>query len=80
MGRVVDVLIEQENPDTGELVGRSARFAPEVDGLVYVQGDARLGSIVPVEILDADVYDLYGRVADTSTQLKGALRATVHLV
>ncbi len=80
VGRVVDVLIEQENPDTGELVGRSARFAPEVDGLVYVQGDARLGSIVPVEILDADVYDLYGRVADTSTQLKGALRATVHLV
>ncbi|WNZ22836.1 30S ribosomal protein S12 methylthiotransferase RimO [Leptolyngbya sp. NK1-12] len=80
VGRVVDVLIEQENPDTGELVGRSARFAPEVDGLVYVQGDARLGSIVPVEILDADVYDLYGRVADTPTQLKGALRATVHLV
>ncbi|MBF2051042.1 MAG: 30S ribosomal protein S12 methylthiotransferase RimO [Elainella sp. C42_A2020_010] len=80
VGRVVDVLIEQENPDTGELVGRSARFAPEVDGLVYVQGDARLGSIVPVEILDADVYDLYGRIADTSTQLKGALRATVHLV
>jgi ribosomal protein S12 methylthiotransferase len=80
IGKVVDVLIEQENPDTGELVGRSARFAPEVDGLVYVQGRARLGSIVPVEILDADVYDLYGRVADTPTQLKGALRAAVHPV
>lgn len=75
VGRVVDVLIEQENPETGELVGRSARFAPEVDGLVYVQGEARLGSLVPVEILDADVYDLYGRVADASTQLKGALAA-----
>jgi ribosomal protein S12 methylthiotransferase len=81
IGNVVDVLIEQENPDSGELVGRSARFAPEVDGLVYVQGDARLGSIIPVEILDADVYDLYGRVADTPTQLKGALRrATVYSV
>lgn len=81
IGNVVDVLIEQENPDSGELVGRSARFAPEVDGLVYVQGEARLGSIIPVEILDADVYDLYGRVADTPTQLKGALRrATVHSV
>ncbi|OUC12556.1 MAG: ribosomal protein S12 methylthiotransferase RimO [Alkalinema sp. CACIAM 70d] len=63
IGRVVDVLIEQENPETGELVGRSARFAPEVDGLVYVQGEASLGSLVPVRIDDADVYDLYGHIA-----------------
>jgi ribosomal protein S12 methylthiotransferase len=73
VGRVVDVLIEQENPDTGELVGRSARFSPEVDGLVYVQGQARLGALIPVIIADADVYDLYGHVADTHTQLRGAI-------
>jgi ribosomal protein S12 methylthiotransferase len=73
VGRVVDVLIEQENPDTGELVGRSARFSPEVDGLVYVQGQARLGALIPVMIADADVYDLYGYVADTHTQLRGAI-------
>lgn len=71
--KVVDVLIEQENPQTGELIGRSARFAPEVDGLVYVQGEARLGSIVPVAVTAADIYDLYGYVADTKTQLRGAL-------
>lgn len=64
VGRTVDVLIEQENPRTGELIGRSARFAPEVDGLVYVQGrQAALGSIVPVKITDSDPYDLYGRIA-----------------
>ena len=63
VGKVVDVLIEQENPETGELVGRSARFSPDVDGLVYVQGNAALGSLVPVTIVDADVYDLYGHVA-----------------
>lgn len=63
IGKVVDVLIEQEHPDTGELVGRSARFAPDVDGLIYVQGNARLGSLIPVLIQDADIYDLYGRVA-----------------
>jgi ribosomal protein S12 methylthiotransferase len=63
VGKVVDVLIEQENPETGELIGRSARFSPEVDGLVYVRGSARLGSLVPVTIDHADVYDLYGRVA-----------------
>jgi ribosomal protein S12 methylthiotransferase len=79
IGKVVDVLVEQENAETGELVGRSARFAPEVDGLIYVQGEARLGSMVPVAITDADVYDLYGHVADTSTQLRGALsRVSVH--
>jgi ribosomal protein S12 methylthiotransferase len=62
LGATVDVLIEQEDPATGELVGRSIRFAPEVDGLVYVTGEASLGSIVPVKITDADIYDLYGEV------------------
>jgi ribosomal protein S12 methylthiotransferase len=63
VGQTVEVLIEQENPATGERIGRSARFAPEVDGLVYVTGEATLGSIVPVNITAADVYDLYGQVA-----------------
>ncbi len=65
VGKVVDVLIEQEHPSTGQLIGRSARFAPEVDGLIYIQGDAPLGTIVRVEITDADIYDLYGSVVPT---------------
>jgi ribosomal protein S12 methylthiotransferase len=65
VGNVVEVLIEQEHPSTGELLGRSARFAPEVDGLVYVQGEAPLGTIVKVEITDADIYDLYGAVVSS---------------
>ncbi|MGA7933815.1 MAG: 30S ribosomal protein S12 methylthiotransferase RimO [Kovacikia sp.] len=77
IGRVMDVLIEQENPETGELIGRSARFSPEVDGLVYVQGEARLGSLVPVEITNAGIYDLYGHIATaadlTRTQLSTVL-------
>ncbi|MBW4668590.1 MAG: 30S ribosomal protein S12 methylthiotransferase RimO [Cyanomargarita calcarea GSE-NOS-MK-12-04C] len=64
VGKVVDVLIEQENPETLELIGRSARFSPDVDGLVYVSGDARLGTIVPVAIAHADHYDLYGQVVN----------------
>jgi ribosomal protein S12 methylthiotransferase len=62
VGRIVDVLIEQERPGSGESIGRSARFSPEVDGLVYVEGEVRLGSIVQVRITGADVYDLYGKV------------------
>lgn len=63
IGRVIEVLIEQENPATGECIGRSARFAPDVDGLVYIKGQAPLGQIVPVQIEAADTYDLFGRVA-----------------
>ena len=62
VGKVVDVLIEQENPIRGELIGRSSRFAPEVDGQIYVRGEASLGSIVKVKINEADAYDLYGEV------------------
>ncbi len=67
LGKVVDVLLEQENPATGEYIGRSGRLSPEVDGLVYVQGKARLSGIVPVKITAADVYDLYGQVVGHSS-------------
>ncbi|MCC5617851.1 30S ribosomal protein S12 methylthiotransferase RimO [Nostoc sp. CHAB 5836] len=64
VGKIVDVLIEQENPESGELIGRSGRFSPEVDGLVYVKGQAKLGTIVPTAIHHADTYDLYGQVVN----------------
>lgn len=65
VGKVVDVLIEQENTKTGTLIGRSARFSPEVDGQVFVHGAAQLGTIVPVAIQKAKTYDLYGQVVNS---------------
>jgi ribosomal protein S12 methylthiotransferase len=68
MGKTVQVLIEQVNPSTGQLIGRSARFSPEVDGLVYVQASPEasdgmlLGTMGLVTITDADPYDLYGHL------------------
>jgi ribosomal protein S12 methylthiotransferase len=62
IGTTIDVLIEQENPASGRCIGRSARFAPEVDGLVYVEGQAPLNQITSVEITAADTYDLFGQV------------------
>ncbi|MFZ9737899.1 MAG: 30S ribosomal protein S12 methylthiotransferase RimO [Prochlorotrichaceae cyanobacterium] len=73
VGKVVDVLIEAEHPETGLKVGRSPRFAPDVDGVVYVEGSARLASLVSVEITDAEVYDLRGRVV---TETEKAQRGT----
>jgi len=65
IGKIVDVLIEQENPESGKLIGRSGRFSPEVDGQIYIEGKAKLGTIVPVAIHGADTYDLYGQVVNT---------------
>ncbi|MDB9475633.1 30S ribosomal protein S12 methylthiotransferase RimO [Dolichospermum circinale] len=73
IGKIVDVLIEQENPETGELIGRSGRFSPEVDGQVYVKGEARLGTIVKVAIQSADAYDLYGQVVNSDRLLSRSL-------
>ena len=69
VGKVVDVLLEQENPETGKLIGRSARFAPDVDGLVHVKGEAPLATIVPVKITRAGLYDLYGSVVPSTVTL-----------
>lgn len=69
IGKTVPVLIEQQHPKTGLLIGRSPRFAPEVDGLVYVTDPTQtvtLGDLVQVKIDRAEPYDLFGTV-DFST-------------
>lgn len=71
VGKLVEVLTEQEHPSSGLKVGRSARFAPEVDGLVYVSGAAPLGTLVPVRITSADVYDLQGEVVRAADLFQG---------
>jgi len=80
VGRIVDVLIEQENPSTGEMIGRCARFAPEVDGEVRVlPGEGGLcaapGTMVPVRITAADTYDLVGEVVGAKAMVSDALAA-----
>ncbi len=60
VGQVVPVLVEQSQTGTNQLIGRSARYAPDVDGLIYVTGQAALGQIHPVRIETADIYDLHG--------------------
>lgn len=80
VGRIVDVLIEQENPSTGEMLGRCSRYAPEVDGEVRVMpGEGGLcaapGTLVPVRITAADTYDLVGVVVGAKAMVEGALAA-----
>ncbi len=56
IGKRLDVLIEGQ--DQGISVGRSYRDAPEIDGLVFVEGQAEVGQIVPVQVTGAMVHDL----------------------
>jgi ribosomal protein S12 methylthiotransferase len=58
VGKTLDVLVE--GFDNGLSVGRSYRDAPEIDGLVFVEGKAQVGDIVPVRITGAMAYDLTG--------------------
>ncbi len=60
VGRVLDVLVEGQND--GISVGRSYRDAPEVDGLVIIDGEVPVGEMVPVRISGALAYDLTGTV------------------
>jgi ribosomal protein S12 methylthiotransferase len=64
VGRSLDVLIEGQGEVEGSgepiAIGRSFRDAPEIDGLVLVEGRPPVGEIVPVRINGAMTYDLTG--------------------
>jgi ribosomal protein S12 methylthiotransferase len=61
VGKTLLTLIEGQND--GLSVGRTYRDAPEVDGLVIIEGTVPAGEMVPVKITGAMEYDLTGTVA-----------------
>ncbi len=63
VGKTLTTLIEGNDPEQGISVGRTYRDAPEVDGLVIVEGVAPAGGMIPVKITGALEYDLAGVVA-----------------
>jgi len=58
VGKKLDVLVEGYN--NGLAIGRSYRDAPEIDGLVFIEAEANIGDIIPVNITGAMAYDLTG--------------------
>ena len=61
VGKTLDVLVE--GFDNGISIGRSYRDAPEIDGMVLIEGKAKVGEIVSVRITGAMAYDLTGVLA-----------------
>jgi len=60
VGKTLRVLVE--GYDNGISIGRSYRDAPEIDGLVLIEGEVPVGEIVPARITGAMAYDLTGTV------------------
>jgi len=56
IGRVLRILVE--GTGDGLTVGRSYREAPEIDGLVLLRGEARVGEFIGARIVGAEAYDL----------------------
>lgn len=67
VGQTLDVLME--GYDGSLTIGRSYRDAPEIDGLVVVEGQLPLGEIVSVRITGAMAYDLTGVVQTGAPQI-----------
>ena len=64
VGKTLDVLIEGYDEEQHVSIGRSYRDAPEIDGMVFIEGDAEVGAIIPVRITGAMAYDLTGVLAE----------------
>jgi len=67
IGNTLPVIID--SVDEENAVGRTVWDAPDVDGLVYIEPSDEIepGSIVDIEITNADTYDLFGTVIHQST-------------
>ncbi|HEY0866731.1 MAG TPA: 30S ribosomal protein S12 methylthiotransferase RimO [Fimbriimonas sp.] len=57
VGKGLSVLVEEQRE--GWLIGRSHRDAPEIDGLVFLPGGAKVGEIVRARVNGAEEYDLF---------------------
>ncbi len=60
VGTVQPVLVCGTN-DAGRWYGRTPAQAPDIDGVVYLDGADSPGAIVDTTIVDATIYDLEGR-------------------
>lgn len=66
VGTTVDVLVENVDPDTGEITGRAAHQGPEVDGecVLLEAGSCKVGELVRCEVVDSEGVDLIVRAVE----------------
>jgi ribosomal protein S12 methylthiotransferase len=65
VGERVDVLVE-EIDDDGQVVGRAGQQGPDVDGVTQLEGEHRVGDLVPATVVATDGIDLIARRVGTA--------------
>ncbi len=62
IGQTLESIVEYTTPD-GDIIGRTYRDAPEIDGLINISSNERIvsGDIIRVKITNSSEYDLYGK-------------------
>jgi ribosomal protein S12 methylthiotransferase len=58
--------------DRGRLFGRLPSQAPDIDGVIYLRGQAAIGTIVRTAVTGARTYDLEGQVLTTLSERRAA--------
>ncbi|MFN0194817.1 MAG: 30S ribosomal protein S12 methylthiotransferase RimO, partial [Aestuariivirga sp.] len=60
VGREIDVLVDEIDAESDEIVARSPWDAPEIDGNVFLPGDdsVKPGDLIRARIVEAEEYDL----------------------
>ncbi len=74
VGRTIDVLVDDVQPEMGRAVGRSQWDAPEIDGTVIIHEAVgiKVGDKVSVTVTDSDEYDLFGVPAALAAGIKAS--------
>jgi ribosomal protein S12 methylthiotransferase len=70
VGTIAEVLVERVD-GRGRLVGRAPWQAPEIDGVVRLEGDAAPGDLVRARITGASTYDLRADIIENDVDTRG---------
>ena len=62
VGQRVWALVDEDPTEDRPAVGRLSSQAPEIDGVVYIEGPVVSGDLVQIEIIGTDAYDFTARV------------------
>jgi ribosomal protein S12 methylthiotransferase len=72
IGREFDMIIDEQNPESGAAVGRTYMDAPDIDGNISVDSGVEEGeAFCRVRVTGADTYDLAGEIVRSGGETAG---------
>lgn len=64
VGKTIKVLVDEAPDEEGIAIARSSANAPDIDGVVFIEGNPAVkpGDFVDVEVTDHSDYDLFAKL------------------